>query len=72
MLARIGGPPDRDRGFAFHHEEVKILAHQDVNRFREGPDDAGFNFAHGVEHGQRPVFENRIGVEDEQSCFHAE
>ena len=71
MLASIGRLLDRDRRFAFHHEEVEIFAHQNVNRFRQGADDSGFDFAHGVEHRQRPVLEDGIGVEDEQSCFHA-
>ena len=64
MLAGIGRLFDRDPGFAFHDEEIEIFAHQNVNRFLQGSDDTGFDLWHGVEHGERTVFENGIGIED--------
>jgi len=61
---------DRDRRVAFHNEKVEVFPHEDANGLGQGPDDAGFNFPHRIKHGQRPVLEDRVKVEDEQSCFH--
>ena len=61
---------ERDRRFTFHDEKIEIFPHQDVNGFGKGAHDTGFDLAQGVDHGQGPVFENRIGIENEQSCVH--
>jgi hypothetical protein len=61
---------DRDRRVAFHNEEVEVFPHENVNGLSQGADNAGFNFPHRIKYGQRSVLEDRIEVEDEQSCFH--
>ena len=71
MLASVGSLLDRNRRFAFHHEEIKIFPQQNMNRLHQGADNSDFQVAHGVEHRQRPVLKYRIAIEDEQSCLHA-
>ena len=70
MLPGVDRLLDRDRGFAFDDEKIEILPHQDVNGLGQAPHDAGLDLAHGVNHGQGAVLENRIAIEDEKSCVH--
>ncbi len=70
MLPGVDRLFDRDRGLTLDQEETEIFPHQDVNSLGQRAHDAGFDFAHGVDHGQGAVFENRLGIQDEQSCIH--
>ncbi len=70
MLPGMDRLLDCDRGLPFHDEKIKVFSHQNVNGFGQAPHDAGLDLAHGVDHGQRAVLENRIAIKNKESCVH--
>jgi hypothetical protein len=62
MLTGTGGLVQRDGGFAFNYEPVKILRQQNRDRVGHRPDDSRLDLVDLVENSESAVLKDRVGI----------
>ena len=70
MLPQICRLLNSKRGIALDDQAVKIFLEQRLHRFGQVPHNMRLQILDLVENGERPVLEDRVGVDGQDSSFH--